>query len=160
MQVISPGEEICINYLPTREEGMDKRQTRQKYLQTFYGFECTCEECTLQGDVLKKNEEVREEVKQLQAVGLSNLPDEDLEILLDHCHSLGCKLSYILGIIDELYSRAGGDDLVNKVKYGVKGCIIANIVYGEGAVESDIWKHRTHYWDTMDRAFHVLLKCY
>lgn len=150
MHVISPGEEICINYMAASGEGSDDRETRQKYLRCFYGFHCICVDCTLQGDELKKNEEAREEVKEFQAVGLSNLPVEDLELLLDKCHVLGCKLSYILEIIDELHSRADEDtdDLVNKVKFGVKGCIIANIVYGEGSIESDAWMHRAHFWNT------------
>jgi len=152
MHVISPGEEVCINYMAASGEGTDDQRTRQRYLRYFYGFQCMCGDCLLQGDELKENEEAREEIKQLQSVGLANLPVDDLEVLLDKCHGLGCKLTYILEIIDELHSRTelaedGRDDLVNKVKFGVKGCIIANIVYGEGSVQSDAWKHRAHFWD-------------
>lgn len=152
MHVIEEGEEICINYMAASDDGMDNRETRQKYLRYYYGFHCVCAICTLQGDDLKKNEEIREEVKEFQSVGLPNLPIEDLEILLDKCHSLGCKLSYILDIIDELYSRAEDDfdDLVNMVKYGVKGCIIANTVYGDGSIESDAWEHRAHFWNNIE----------
>jgi len=151
MHVIEAGEEICINYMAASDDGMDVRETRQKYLRMYYGFQCVCGICTLQGEDLKENEEVREEVKVLQTVGLTNLTIDDLEVLLDKCHSLGCKLSYILDIIDELYSRAEDDldDMVNMVKYGVKGCIIANIVYGDGSVQSDAWKHRAHFWNNL-----------
>jgi len=150
MHVIEAGEEICINYMPAMGEGTDGRKIRQKYLSTHYGFQCICPICCLEGDELELNEAEREEVMELQAVGLDNLSLEDLDNLLEKCHGLGCKLSYILDIIQQLYSRYKGKDLANMVKYGVKGCLIANIVYGDGSIQLDAWNKRVNFREKQD----------
>lgn len=143
MAVINIGEEITINYLPASAEGLDNRETRQKYLRTYYGFPCVCKTCSLQLEDLEENEAAREAVKELQSVGLANLPNDDLEDLLYRLLELGCKLSYVLDIVEQLYRNAyESHDEVEMVKYGVKGKNLANIVHGSGSQELKLWEER------------------
>ena len=46
IDIIDKDEEITINYLPMEEEGTDRREIRQRFLRTHYGFTCSCSCCS------------------------------------------------------------------------------------------------------------------
>lgn len=61
---ILKGEEITIKYFSQEVASLNREKRRITLLN--WGFQCSCQICTLEGDDLKKNEQVREELEVLK----------------------------------------------------------------------------------------------
>jgi len=142
--VIMEGEEITINYMSMAEEGSDTKETRQSYLRRLYGFQCTCRTCTLQGQDLVDDENVRETVKELQAAGEENLDPAEIESLITKIYQIQGKHSYIMDLFLILYRSAPVGSL-RMVEYAVNGFTIAVSLYGLGSKEAKEWKNQLDF---------------
>lgn len=155
MYPIEAGQEITISYMAAADEGSDLREVRQQYLRSWYGFQCTCTDCTLQGEEHEENEKVREEIKQLQAVGLEELTAAELEELIDKLYQINGKLSYIMDIVGVLYKSVlfslAGRDVISRISYGLRGFLLAGIVHGEDSDWAELWCERK-WMDEYDAA--------
>jgi hypothetical protein len=140
ISVIEKGAEITISYLPSADEGTDIRSRRQAYLRSFWGFQCTCLECTLQDEELEVNEAIREEIKEIQSGGLENLLPYELERLLSLCVEVSVKPYYLLLVIETLYTKH--QDLAEKLFQSVRGLGAAIHSYGEDSVVARKWLER------------------
>lgn len=151
--MIKEGEEITINYMSQAEEGSDTKETRQAYLRTSYGFQCTCKACTLQGQELLEDESVRESMKELQAAGEDNLDPAEVESLIRKVYKIEGKHSYILDLIQKLYRSAIVGSL-RMVEYAVNGFTIAVNLYGTGSKEAKEWKNQLDFQKSVN---HLIL---
>jgi len=114
-------------------------------LNNCWGFECTCMECNLQGDKLKENEARREEVKEIQSVGIENLSINELEHLLKLCKDVGVKPYYELCIIEELLEKSF--DRVERYYQVVRGLSVAIHSYGVDSTVAQEWKQKLEFDD-------------
>lgn len=58
---IQPGEELTANYIDSFEATWSTRVDRQKRL-SLWNFSCQCEVCSLEGEELKTNDKIREQI--------------------------------------------------------------------------------------------------
>jgi len=138
--VIEAGDEVTINYMAMAEEGSDVREVRQEYLRRLYGFQCTCKACTLQDLELEADDEVREELKELQARGSHNWTQPEVLGFLAGASKIQGKLSFIMDTMEECWAVASDQTL--KLDYCLKGLSLALTVYGQGSPKATEWKER------------------
>eukprot|EP00095_Tigriopus_kingsejongensis_P007181 maker-scaffold134_size322110-snap-gene-2.23 protein:Tk07181 transcript:maker-scaffold134_size322110-snap-gene-2.23-mRNA-1 annotation:"set domain-containing protein 5" len=120
---ILPGQEITLSYLPAADEGSDEKSVRQAYTREWYGFQCTCLTCCLQGDALNLNEAIRLKVKVIQRRDLSLVSLEELEEFLVNLEKIKSKLPYQLDMNRLVFDRALGEGNFKTVdKIGENGC--------------------------------------
>lgn len=139
--IIKEGEEITINYMAMRKEGLDVKETRQAYLRQSYGFQCACWACTIQDNELLEEETLRETIKEFQAVGEDKLDVTEIEILIANVYQISGKHSYILDLVQHLYRFATAGSLT-RMKCAVQGFTLAVGLYGVGSKETREWKSR------------------
>jgi len=140
MYVIEAGQEICINYLPMAEEACDVRDVRREYLRKFYGFHCVCRACTLEDKELAEEENLRESIKELQALGVESLSPEEVVVLLDGLYTIQGKLSYIHFVFETSYHDS--QDQVQKMGYSMKGLSLAISLFGKTSEQALVWTER------------------
>jgi len=109
--VIEEGEEVNISYLAMTREGGESWVARQRELMRGYGFFCTCQACSLEGPQLDTEEELRENLKQLQARGAQNWVKEEVSEYLEGMSQLQGNPSHILGVLDICF-HASKDQVV------------------------------------------------
>jgi len=141
---IKAGEEVTINYMSMKEEGTEMGEARREYLRKWYKFQCLCRACTLQDQCLETNEILREEIKELQAAGVENLSNEELERLVSLVFKIQGKLSYVLQLMDILFTKLENVDPFLSFKHGIKGMDLALNLEGEGSVEVAKWRSRLY----------------
>jgi len=118
MYIIEAGEEICINYMAMTEEATEAVEVRQAYLRKFYGFQCCCRACVLKDDALKKDTDIRENIKELQSVDKEELDLSELEELI----------------------RKASEGSLRRLEYAISGFTLAINLYGNGSEEANSWK--------------------
>lgn len=141
MYVVEPGEEIMINYLAMAEEGCDVREVRRDYLRRFYGFQCTCRACTLQGKALEDEEALRENLKELQALGTLMWTPEEVAVFVSGMYKIQGKLSNILELMKTCFNAS--DDQMLKLKYCMHGLSLSISLFGEESKQTHTWKQRS-----------------
>jgi len=138
--IIQQGSEITICYLPSSGEASDKRKVRQDSLLNFWGFLCTCKECTLKDEDLDLNDALREEIKELQSCGLEKLTLDELHHLSLLCLEVGVKPSYNLDILEAMYDRS--QTQVDKYIQSIRGLGVSMHTYGEDSKMAAKWRQR------------------
>ena len=103
--------QVNISYLAMTGEGGEEWVARQMELRRGYGFYCTCQACALEGTLLDDEEELRENMKQLQAYGAENWVREDVSEYLEGMSRLQGNLSHILAVLDICF-HASQDQVV------------------------------------------------
>ena len=73
---ILSGQEITLSYLQAASEGSDGKDKRQGYMRFYYGFQCKCRTCCLEGEELVLNESVRSRVREIQVLTIGGLAVE------------------------------------------------------------------------------------
>jgi len=139
MYIIEAGEEICINYMAMTEEATEAVEVRQAYLRKFYGFQCCCRACVLKDDALKKDTDIRENIKELQSVDIEELDLSELEELIRLVYQINGKLTFILQLFDPLYRKASEGSL-RRLEHAISGFTLAINLYGNGSEEANSWK--------------------
>jgi len=147
---IKAGEEVMINYMAARDEGSETRDMRRQYLREWYKFQCLCKACTLQNENLGIDEARREELKQLQSVEESNLTNGELESMIELVYKIQGKLSYVLDLLDVLYSKKDNRDPFLSLKYGIKGLDLALNLEGEGSELVQKWRDRLELHNSVE----------
>ena len=69
---ILAGQEITLSYLEAASEGSDGKDKRQGYMRLYYGFQCKCRACCLEGEELALDESVRSRVRGIQVCSRLN----------------------------------------------------------------------------------------
>jgi len=138
--MIEAGEEVTINYMTPAEEGSDVRRVRQEYLERFYCFQCTCQACNLQGTELEADEEVREEMKELQARGAQNWTQPEVLHFLDGASKTQGTLLFVMCTMEQCWAAALDQEL--KMDYCVKGLDLALTIYDQGSPKATEWEER------------------
>ena len=103
--------QVNISYLAMTREGGESWVARQRELMRGYGFFCTCQACSLEGPQLDTEEELRENLKQLQARGAQNWVKEEVSEYLEGMSQLQGNPSHILGVLDICF-HASKDQVV------------------------------------------------
>jgi len=109
---ILAGQEITLSYLEAASEGSDGKDKRQGYMRLYYGFQCKCRACCLEGEELALDESVRSRVRGIQDLlkdTKTSLPQISLPYLaafLDDLRFIGSKLSYRLEMTRIVFDRA------------------------------------------------------
>jgi len=140
ISIIEEGAEITISYLPSADEGSDIRSRRQNHLLFYWGFLCTCIECTLQDKELEENEIIREEIKEIQSPGLENVSIQELEHLYKLCKMIGVKPYYELLIFEEIYNKSSTRE--DKYYQCVRALVAAIHSYGVGSGVAIKWQEK------------------
>ena len=107
---IPENTEVMINYLDDPTD-IGSRAERQKWLLENWGFSCKCEVCSLSGDDLAKNEEIRLKLK---------VHWESWELMQDKCIAPDCPLPRCHReelSLDDLETLSEMMDLLEQIKY-------------------------------------------
>ena len=134
---IATGEEITLSYLEASAAGSEGRNERQGYTRLWYGFQCRCKACSLEGQELVLDEAVRKRVREIQG----RLADSSgaqpqvalpfLDAFLDDLSFIGSKLSYRLQMTRFVFDRAvATGDAGLLAKTAAAGYMLDDIING------------------------------
>jgi len=140
---IEEGEEVTINYMPMVEEGSDIRDVRRAYLRQWYSFQCACAICTKEDFDVDADDKIREEIKELQSVGLENLSIAELELLIEKVHLIHGKLSYVADLLEVIYRKTV--DSADQYMVGARLVNLAVALFGDDSKEAETWRERISF---------------
>ena len=134
---IASGEEITLSYLEAASAGSEGRSGRQGYTRLWYGFQCLCRACSLEGQDLVRDETIRERVRQVQGQLADSGAVHDqvalscLDAFLDDLRLIGSKLSYRLEMTRFVFDKAvAAGDAGLLAKTAAAGYMLDDIVNG------------------------------
>ena len=136
---IAAGEEITLCYLQASSEGSEGKRERQGYTRLWYGFQCKCRACCLEGRELDRDEAVRGRVREIQRLLADSATSHQhdgvslpcLDAFLDDLRFIGSKLSYRLEMTRLVFDRAvAAGDAGLLAKTAVAGYMLDDIVNG------------------------------
>ena len=126
---IIEGEEITITYLHADEENSEEKKIRQWYLKRWYGFTCQCKTCSLEGDLLQSDDNLRKSIKILQTQDLKDLTLIELDELVDKLRITHSKLKYLKEVLEIALEKAVQEnDLVLSAKFFAEHELIDTII--------------------------------
>lgn len=137
---IAAGEEITLSYLHAASEGSEGKKERQGYTRLWYGFQCRCGACSLDGQELILDEAARTRVREIQGLladsstaqhQVALVPLPYLDAFLDDLRIIGSKLSYRLEMTRFVFDRAvTAGDAGLLAKTAAAGYMLDDIVNG------------------------------
>lgn len=124
---IGKGEEIFISYLPASAEGSAPRSVRQEYTREWYGFQCTCTECTLNW-----MEKIRSKISKLHVKSLEELSLTEIHDLIEKLIQIDAKLPHQNRVCQFGFEKALIDNDWNKaVQFFAAGYTNNSILHGD-----------------------------
>lgn len=133
---IASGEEITLCYLQAASEGSEGKKERQGYTRLWYGFQCLCRACSLEGRDLVLDEAVRKRVRAVQGLLADSSIQHQvalpfLDAFLDDLRFIGSKLSYRLEMTRFVFDRAvTAGDAGLLAKTAAAGYMLDDIING------------------------------